>query len=169
MKVIIVANIAANGKVLMSDHPHHQLPQETMDFYLKLVNQVGNLVIGARTFEDFKKFPDHVKALFKNVDIVVLADKPFISSTYPVVNKPAEAIEYFSKKGITKIAIGGGARTFSAFLESSFVTDIYFNISPIITAHGGSLGTDSSKLNLKFKLAGSEVHCDSVQLHLIKS
>ncbi|MDX3914884.1 MULTISPECIES: dihydrofolate reductase family protein [Olivibacter] len=169
MKIIIVANIAANGKVLVSDHPHHQLPQETMDFYLKLVNQIGNLVIGARTFENFEKFPDHVKALFKNVEIVVLADKSFISSTYPVVNKPTEAIDYFSKKGFTEIAIGGGTGTFNAFLEGNFVTDIYFNISPIITAHGGSLGTDNSNLNLRFKLAGSELRDNSVQLHLIKS
>ncbi|MDM8173709.1 hypothetical protein QT327_04925 [Olivibacter sp. 47] len=106
MKIIIVANIAANGKVLVSDHPHHQLPQETMDFYLKLVNQIGNLVIGARTFENFEKFPDHVKALFKNVEIVVLADKSFISSTYPVVNKPTEAIDYFSKRDLQKLQSG---------------------------------------------------------------
>lgn len=34
MKVTIIANISANGKVLLSDNPHHQLPREAMDFYI---------------------------------------------------------------------------------------------------------------------------------------
>lgn len=168
MKVTIVANISANGKVLLSDNPHHQLPQEAMGFYLKLANQVGNLVIGAKTFENFLAFPDPVKALFKGIEIVVLSDEAVSVDNYKVVNNPEEAIDYLSQKGFKEIAIGGGTGTFNAFLEGDFVTDIYFNISPIVTGDGGTLGARND-LNTSFKVAACEANDSYVQLHLAKT
>lgn len=57
MKVTLLANISANGRILLSDNPHHQLPPEAMKFYLEFAKKVGNLVIGWKTFENFFKFP----------------------------------------------------------------------------------------------------------------
>ncbi|MGO1669565.1 MAG: dihydrofolate reductase family protein [Sphingobacterium sp.] len=167
MKVKLVANISANGKALVSDNPHHSLPQEAMDFYQVLANRVGSMVIGAKTFENFQQFPEHIKELFANVDIAVLSADPIARSEYAVISTPEEAIAYFSKKGVTEIAIGGGIGTFNAFLDKDLVTDIYFNISPIITGDGGHLVSNPS-LNSKFSVAGCTINNGFVQLHLTK-
>ena len=65
MKVTVIANISANGRILISDNPHHKLPPEAMEFYIQFVRQVGNVVIGLKTFENFLNFPDQVKEMFK--------------------------------------------------------------------------------------------------------
>src|SRR5690606_38024318 len=156
-----------NGKVLLSDNPHHQLPKEAMDFYLKLARQAGNLVIGAKTYRSFLKFPDEVKALFKGIEIIVLSDGLVAADSHEVVRKPEEAIDLLSKKGYQLIAIGGGTGTFNAFLDGDLVSDIYFNISPMITGKGGILASRDD-LNTKFKLVGCEVNGDYAQLHLAK-
>ncbi|MFP7655186.1 hypothetical protein [Chryseobacterium proteolyticum] len=76
MKVTLIANISANGKVLLSDNPHHQLPPEAMEFYLEYAKQAGNLVIGLKTFENFLNFPQDVRELFDGIEIIVLAYAP---------------------------------------------------------------------------------------------
>lgn len=167
MKVTVIANISVNGRVLLSDNPAHQLPQEAMMFYLKFANQVGNLVIGLKTFQNFQNFPQEIKLLFKEVEIVVLSDKPFIVEGYKVVLSPKEAIEYMAAKGVHEMAVGGGTATFNAFIDKDLVTDIYLNISPLITGNGGTIG-NYRELNTKFEIIEHKLTNGFIQLHLTK-
>ena len=167
MKVTVVANISANGKVLLSDNPHHQLPSEAMEFYLEFAKKVGNLVIGFKTFENFLTFPQEVKDHFSGIEIVILSEKPYVSKDYKTVKSPEEAIEYMSEKGWHEIAVGGGTGAFNAFIDKDLVTDIYFNIHPLITGVGGVLGNNSD-LNSKFKHKEYTLKDGFIQLHLSK-
>lgn len=167
MKVTVIANISANGRILIADNPHHQLPPEAMEFYVQFVRQVGNVVIGLKTFENFLKFPKEVKELFNGVEIIILSDKPFTVEDYKTVSSPEEAVEYMYGKGMQEIAIGGGAGTFNAFIDKDLVTDIYFNINPIITGAGAILGNNKD-LNSKFKYEEQKIKNGFVQLHLAK-
>ncbi|EFK36979.1 Dihydrofolate reductase [Chryseobacterium gleum] len=167
MKVTVIANISANGRILIADNPHHQLPPEAMEFYVQFVRQVGNIVIGLKTFENFLKFPKEVKELFKGVEIIILSDKPYTVDGYKTVSSPEEAVEYMSGKDVQEIAIGGGAGTFNAFIDKDLVTDIYFNVNPIITGAGAILG-NNSELHSKFKYKEQILKNGFVQLHLAK-
>lgn len=167
MRVTVIANISANGKILIADNPHHQLPTEAMAFYVQFIRLVGNVVIGVKTFENFLKFPKEVKELFNGIEIIILSGKPYIVDGYKTVSRPEEAIEYMSRKGVQEMAIGGGASTFNAFIDKDLVTDIYFNINPIITGSGAVLG-NNSELNSKFKHNGQKLKNGFVQLHLTK-
>ncbi|MBK1896160.1 dihydrofolate reductase family protein [Chryseobacterium paridis] len=167
MKVTLIANISANGKVLLSDNPHHQLPPEAMGFYLEFAKQVGNLVIGLKTFENFQNFPQEVRQLFDGIEIIVLTNTTSTLEGYKTVGSPEEAIEYMSAKGLHEIAIGGGTGTFNAFIDKDLVTDIYFNINLLITGVGGILGTNS-ELNSKFKYKEHTIKDGFIQLHLAK-
>ncbi len=167
MKVILIANLSANGRVLLSDDPQHQLPQEAMDFYLNHARQAGNLVIGANTFENFSMFPPETKELFNNITIVVISATPVAAAGYTVVESPEAAIGYLAGKGFTEIAVGGGTGTFNSFIDKELVTDVYFNISPVITGNGGVLGSNVA-LHTKFQLAAHAVINDFVQLHWVK-
>ncbi|MDQ1803966.1 hypothetical protein RAH57_08195 [Chryseobacterium sp. CKR4-1] len=167
MKVTLIANISANGKVLLSDNPHHQLPPEAMEFYLEYAKQAGNLVIGLKTFENFLNFPQDVRELFDGIEIIVLSSTTNILDGYKTIRSPEEAIEYISAKGLHEIAIGGGTGTFNAFIDKDLVTDIYFNINLLITGVGGILG-NNSELNSKFKYKEQKIKDGFIQLHLAK-
>ncbi|MDR3023494.1 dihydrofolate reductase [Chryseobacterium sp.] len=167
MKVIVIVNISANGRILISDNPHHQLPQEAMEFYIKFVRQVGNVVIGVNTFENYLKFPQEVKELFNGIEIIILSDESYTVDGYKTVSSPEEAIDYMAAKGVQEIAVGGGAGTFNVFFDKDLVTDIYFNTSPIITGNGAILG-NNEELNSKFKYRGQKLKNGFLQLHLTK-
>ncbi|QIH34165.1 dihydrofolate reductase [Sphingobacterium sp. DR205] len=167
MKVTVIANISANGRVLVSDNPHHQLPPEAMEFYLRSVRRVGNVVIGLKTFENFLIFPEPVKEHFNGIEIIILADKSYTVDGYKTVASPEEAIEYMSAKGVQEIAVGGGANTFNAFLDKDLVTAIHFNVSPIITGTGAILG-NNKELNSKFTYKEQKLKNGFLQLHLKK-
>ena len=167
MKITLIANVSINGRVLLSDNPHHQLPKEAMAFYLKFAQQAGNLVVGVKTFENFLKFSDEVKELFKGIEIVVLSIEPFVAEGYTVAGSPGEAIQYLREKGFVEVAVGGGTGAFNAFLDADLVTDVYFNVSPVITGSGGVLGSDIG-LNARFKIEECKLKDDFLQLYLTR-
>ena len=167
MKVTVIANISANGRLLTSDDPAYQLSKEAINFYLQFANKVGNLVVGMKTFQDFLNFPQEVKDLFKEIEIVVLTNKPSLVEGYKFVNSPDKAIDYMAAKGVEEIAVGGGVGTFNAFLDQELVTDIYFNINPLLTGGGGIIGTNK-ELNTKFKIINNQLNDGFIQLHLKK-
>jgi riboflavin biosynthesis pyrimidine reductase len=86
-----------------------------------------------------------------------------------VVDKPKKAITYLEEKGFTEIIIGGGAKTYTAFLDKDLVTDIYFNTIPIVIGDGGIIG-DSDELNLKFKIVETKLLTPEIaQIHFEKT
>ncbi len=165
MKITVIANISVNGKILLSNNPHNQLPPEAMDFYVNSAKQIGNLVIGLKTFEDFQSFPQDVKELFKEIEIIVLSDQEKTFENFKFVRSPEEAIEYALSKELQEIAIGGGAGTFNSFINKKLVTDIHFNIHPFITGEGAVLG-NHKELNSTFDLKAHRVENGFAQLHL---
>ncbi|MGG5578329.1 dihydrofolate reductase family protein [Myroides sp. C15-4] len=169
MKVTVIANISINGKVLVSDNPAHQLPKEAMDFYLNYAHRVGNLIIGMKTFEHFQHFPQVVKDRFMGIELVVLSTHTDKKETtgYRVVSSPEEAIAHFMAKGVSEIAIGGGTGTFNAFIDKELATDLYLNINPILTGHGGYL-VQENKLHTTFELVAQHLNNGFIQLHLTK-
>lgn len=167
MKVTLIANISINGRILVSDNPAHQLPEEAFAFYLKLAHQVGNLVIGRQTFQNFQEFPQAVKDLFKGIEILVLSNTSQEVEGYTYVNSPEQAIAYMAEKGINEIAIGGGIGTFNAFIAKDLVTDLYLNVSPILAGEGDFLGWNNP-FNTTFEIVTHKVKQGLLQLHLAK-
>lgn len=167
MKVTIIANISANGRVLLSDNPHHQLPPETMEFYIHFARGVGNLVIGMKTFENFQRFSKEVRQLFEGIEIIILSGSQNTVEGFKTVKSPEEAMEYISSRGFDEIAVGGGAATFNTFIDKGLVTDIYFNISSIITGAGNVLG-NNIEMNTSFRLQKHTVKNNFIQLHLTR-
>lgn len=167
MKVTIIANISTNGRVLLSDNPHHQLPPEAMEFYIHFARDAGNLVIGTKTFENFQRFPKEVKQLFEGIEIIILSGSQYTVEGFKTVRSPEEAMEYISSRGFDEIAVGGGGATYNSFIDKGLVTDIYLNISPIITGAGNVLG-NNIEMNTSFRLKKHTVKNNFIQLHLTR-
>ncbi len=43
MTVTVIANISANGKVLLTENDNLQVPQEAMSIFMEVANQENNL------------------------------------------------------------------------------------------------------------------------------
>lgn len=169
MKVTLIANISANGRVLLSENPKHQAPPEALGFFVQTVREAGNLIIGNRTLEVLKQFPGGPKQLFPGAEIVVLSSNGEMNSEYKLLDNPTEAIQYLSGKGFSEVIIGGGTKTYNVFLEKDLVTDIYFNFIPMIIGDGGIIGTGND-LNIRFMLEEyKSLTDDIVQIHLVKA
>ncbi|MFT4156262.1 dihydrofolate reductase family protein [Parafilimonas sp.] len=163
MRVVLYANVSANGKILLSENLNHQAPQEIINFSVQDIKQAKNLVMGRKSFEVFEKAfggAAAIKAAFPDVEFVWLSTTAQTNDERKVAKTPEEAVKYLSGKGIDKIIVGGGTETYNAFLETDLITDVLFNVVPIIT-NGGDLG-NSDKLNIKFKLAGQKLLTDDV-------
>jgi len=166
MKISLIANVSANGKVVLTEDLT-KAPQDAVGIYVQKVMETGNLVIGRKTYKIMQQSLGSLKQIFPGVEVVLLsADK--IAEDVQVANDPEEAIRYLIEKGFTEIVVGGGTETYNAFLDKELVTDIYFNYIPVIIGLGGVLGT-ADELNTIFKLAGTQTYDGGiVQLHLSK-
>ncbi|SHL13956.1 Dihydrofolate reductase [Chitinophaga jiangningensis] len=168
MTITLVANISANGKVLLSENKHHHAPQEASASFIQVAMEAGNLILGRKTLEFIEQLPEAARGFLSDLEIVLLSGTVQHAGAYKVVNSPQEAISYLQAKGFNTIAIGGGTKTYNAFLNANLVTDIYFNIIPVITGNGGELGTNAN-LESTFKLKAHKLLSDQiVQIHLVK-
>lgn len=169
MKVIIGANISINGKVLLDDIQDHQVPQqEATDYLISTAVQIGNIVIGKNTFESIRGLPGGVQGMFPGVEMILMSSTCQGTSGIKVVGSPEEAIAYLTERGFTEIAVGGGTATYNAFLDKDLVTDVCFNIIPIITGNGGELGTNHH-LTTRFNLTEHTLLSDGcMRLHYCK-
>ncbi|MDM1377669.1 MULTISPECIES: dihydrofolate reductase family protein [Myroides] len=169
MKISLIANISINGKVLVSDNPLYKLPKEAFTFYLDLAHQIGNLVIGYNTFQNFQNSPQEIKELFKGIEIIVLStNQSHVVEGYTFISSPEEAVTYMITKGITELAIGGGTGTFNAFIDKELVTDLYLNINPLFIGSTDILGMRNN-LSTEFDIITHKEHNGSIELHLTKS
>ena len=165
MKVTIIANLSANGQLLLAENPAHAAPQEALAFFLQQANIKGNLIIGRKTFDVLQQFPGGVKAFFPNVEIVLLSRSNLNIEGYIVSDSPEHAVKYLTEKGFEEIIIGGGTNVYNEFLEKNLVTDIYFNYLPMIIGDGGVIGR-SENLNIKFNIIEQKLLTDNIaQVH----
>jgi len=169
MKVTLIADVSANGKVLAAENPQHPVPEESVAFYIQKIIQTGNVVLGGKAFEIIEQHFGGVENTFPNTEVLLLSTKQIARPGFATVSTPEEAIQLLTAKGYTEIIIGGGTLTYNAFLDKNLVTDIYLNIIPFVTGEGGILGT-RDKLNTAFKRVSHTLLSDDiVQLHLTRA
>lgn len=157
MKITLYANVSANGKLLLSENPDHQVPPEVTGLSLQQINRVGNLVMGRKSFENFVTAfggMDKIKEVLPDVVLVWLSASLETTGAYTVVSSPEAAVKYLEEKGFDEMLIGGGTETYNAFLEKDLITEVVFNLIPAITV-GGVLGVNDA-LNIKLRLIGQE-------------
>jgi dihydrofolate reductase len=168
MKLILVADVSANGKLLLTDNPNHPVPKAGVDFYMQKVNQAGNLIIGSKTLETFQHHFGGIQQLFPGIEVVVLSRSSNEANGCKVVHSPEEAVNFLQEKGFKEIVVGGGVQIYNVFLNRDMLTDIYFNYVPVIAGDGGTLGTAADLLTsfelMEHKLLGEGI----VQIHLCK-
>lgn len=168
MKLILVADVSANGKLLLTDNPNHPVPKAGIDFYMQKVIQAGNLIIGSKTLETFQQHFGGIQQIFPGIEVVVLSRSGNEANGWKVVHSPEEAVTHLQEKGFEEIVVGGGVQIYNIFLNRDMLTDIYLNYVPVIAGDGGILGTATDLLT-SFELVEHKLLDEGiVQIHLSK-
>jgi dihydrofolate reductase len=168
MKIILVADVSANGKLLLTDNPNHPVPKAGVDFYMQKVTQAGNLIIGSKTLETFQQHFGGIQQIFPGIEVVVISRSSNEANDCKVVRSPEEAVNYLREKGFEEIVVGGGVQIYNIFLNRGMLTDIYFNYVPVIVGDGGTLGTANDLLTYFEPMDHKLLDEGIVQVHLRK-
>jgi dihydrofolate reductase len=168
MKLVLIADVSANGKLLLTENPNHPLPPETIEFYCQQIIQAGNVIMGRKTFDMLQQHFGEIHQILPSVEVVVVSTTALSSRSYTVAANPEKAVNYLQGKGFTQLMIGGGTQVYNEFLNQGLVTDLYFNYIPVIIGDGGLLGSAVDLLS-NFELSEHKLLGDNiVQLHLRK-
>src|SRR5688572_33099274 len=119
MKLILVADVSANGKLLLTDNPNHPVPKATVDFYIQKVIQSGNLIIGSKTLEAFQQHFGGIQQIFPGTEVIVLSRTSNEASGCKVLQNYEEAVTYLQEKGFNEIVVGGGTQMYNVFLNNN--------------------------------------------------
>ena len=169
MKLILVADVSANGKLLLTDNPNHPVPKATVDFYIQKVMQAGNLIIGSKTLETFQEHFGGIQQMFPGIEVVVFSRSVNEANGWKVVQSPEEAVNHLLGKGFEEIVVGGGVQIYNMFLNRDMLTDIYFNYLPVIVGDGDALGTATDLLTRFELIEHKRLDEGIVQIHLRKA
>ena len=156
MKITAIANVSANGKVLLAENPNHQAPKAGEEFFIQKTVQAGNIIVGRKTFEVIQQLAGgetNIKHIFPNVEVVVISSSNNISRKYKVAGNIDEAIQHLQDKGFDEIIVGGGTNIYNSFLDKNLVTDVFFNVVPVITGGGGVIGGVEKNRLARFRIA----------------
>ncbi len=165
MKVQLVANLAANGELVLAEQSTaYEAPAEVSGIGIAKAMECGNIIMGTTTYQMFAPM---MKDLFANLEVVVLTLKGADVGVYSA-KTAEEAVSYLESKGFEKACVVGGTKTYNAFMAAGLADELFFNLFPVIIGGGGSLETIPGKV-LDYKLAEAKANGDVAMLHFVKA
>ncbi len=164
MKVQLVANLAANGELILAAQANaYTAPAEIANMAFGRAMVCGNIIMGLTTYQ---MFAEVAKDILANLDVVVLNPEEVDAPVY-TAKSPEDAYSYLEGKGFENACVVGGAMTFNSFLAAGLADDLYFNLFPVVIGGGGSLETAPGKVLGGYKLEAS-TEGDIAMLHFAK-
>ncbi len=164
MKVELVANMAANGQLILASNGNaYEAPEEISGMGFMKAAECGNVVMGLTTYE---LFGDAAKSIPGIKEIVVLNPEKVDDTVYTAKNA-ADAVSYLEGKGFEKACVVGGTMTFNSFFEEECVDELFFNLFPIII-NGGPLEAAPGQVLGGFKLDYAKACGDVVCTHFVR-
>lgn len=160
--------MSANG-LIARDNDETEWSSEESDSYIAKVKEIGNMVIGRRTYELMLE-DDNKDASTQNLGnpmIVVLTSDDKYKDTEKVrfVKNPIEAISLLGKEGFERMVVVGGGKTDTSFIKNGLIDEIYLDVEPVIFGQGIPLFAPE-KFEYKLKLLETKkLSPNTVQLH----
>ncbi|MFQ6010344.1 MAG: dihydrofolate reductase family protein [Candidatus Aenigmatarchaeota archaeon] len=166
MKVILYMATTANGMIAGEDDDTSFASDVEWESFRSMINRVGNMIIGRRTYEVMKEGGEF--SGLENIKVVVLTRDTSLKSDIPNIvfkNQPKEVLKFLEEQGFKEALVAGGGKLNASFMKEGLVDEIYLDIEPTILGKGIKLFSDEDfKTNLELietkKLSPSEI-----QLH----
>ena len=150
-KYIAIAAVTIDGKIAKNkSHMSDWTSPEDKIFMRALLDKCDVIIVGNNTYKTA------IKPLSKRNCIVLSrsANKLMSKSANLIYCDPNKnnIKKLIGKLKYKKIAILGGAQTYSYSLENNLMDEIYLTIEPLVFGKGINLFADTKILNKKFKL-----------------
>lgn len=161
MKVILHLATSADGFIAKPDGDSRWVSAADEALFQKRCKEAGCVVVGKRTYEQYK---EHIYPVEGAITIVLSTQAaPTHEPTVLIVSSPREALHIASEKGCTSVLIAGGGKTSSAFLQEGLLDEVFLSVHPLLLGEGIRWldGAQEMKLNL----IDCEQTPDFVQLH----
>lgn len=137
---------------------------EEWNAYAEMVKEVGNIIIGRKTYEIMKDGEfERIGSPF--VIVITQQENSESLSNMVFVKTPEEALEAVEGKGFTETMVNGGTTIINLFAQKKLFDEIYLDVEPFVFGNGKPLFPQS---NLELKLTLEEVKKigeNSIQLH----
>jgi dihydrofolate reductase len=149
MRVFIIAAVTADGFIARdSDHMADWTEKEDKQLYVKLTKESGVMVMGSRTF-------DTIGRALPGRKTIVYTSRPEkyqgIENVEATTEPPEDLIKRLGNEGYDSIAICGGAKIYTLFMQAGLVTDLYLTFAPVIFGTGIQLFQESLDITLQLK------------------
>lgn len=162
MKVFIIAAVTADGFIARdSNHMADWTEKEDKQLYVKLTKESGVMVMGSRTF-------DTIGRALPGRKTVVYTSQPDkyrgIENVEATTKPPAELIRQLENEGYNSVAICGGTKIYTMFMEAGLITDLYLTFAPVIFGTGIQLFHKALDKTLRLESL-EKIGADSVAAH----
>ena len=137
-------------------HPDesHPIPNEILANFRQVVQKIGNLINGRRTYE-LARAGGALDAL-SHVAYAVVSHEQLTVEGVEVVASPEAALHYLEQKGFRTALVGGGAGLDASFLSQGLVDEVYVNVEPSLTGAGLTI-PGASGAHVALKLTASRL------------
>ncbi|MCD7920629.1 MAG: hypothetical protein LUG45_11310 [Clostridiales bacterium] len=164
MKVQLVANLSANGQLILAAQANaYQAPQEISGMGFAKAIECGNVILGLTTYQMFAAM---MKDVLDTLEVVVMNPEDIDADVY-TAKSAEDAVAYLEGKGFANACVVGGTMTFNSFLGAGLADDLYFNLFPVVIHGGGVLETEADKA-FEYTLADAKPFGDVATLHFVK-
>jgi dihydrofolate reductase len=148
MKVILYMAVSADGFIAKPDGDSDWVSEIDNKIFVEKIKQVGCIIIGRKTFEQFygELYPQK-----DALNIVVSNNKNKGETNTVFAQTPKAALLIAKEKHFSSVLLIGGGTVNGSFLKENLIDEIYFDVHPLILGGGikvfeGFLG--DTKINL---------------------
>ena len=138
MYITLHLAVSHDGYIAKLDGDSSWVSSVDEDLFVKRAREAGCLVVGRRTFEQYRGSIYPISAI---LNIVLTTDAKYASLEPNVVTASSadEAVTMAQEKGIHRMLVAGGAQTARAFYERGIVNEIYLSVHPLVLGAGISV------------------------------
>ncbi len=167
MKVQLVANLAANGELVLAEQSNaYQAPAEISGMGFAKAMECGNIIMGLTTYQ---MFAEMTKDILATLDVVILNPEDINAQGVYTAKSAEDAVRYLESKGYERACVVGGTMTFNSFLAAGLADDLFFNLFPVVISGGGTLETAAGSVLSGYTLASAKPVGDVASFHFSKN
>jgi dihydrofolate reductase len=136
MKVIAYAAISIDGYIARPDGDSDWVKPEDQTFFDQEIKKHGCIIIGRKTFTQFKGQIYPVKDV---LNIVLTSDPTANKSTADLTfisGGLQKALELAAAKGKDSVLLVGGGKLLGSFLDAGLIDELWVDIHPLVLGKG---------------------------------
>ncbi|MCL5100703.1 MAG: dihydrofolate reductase [Candidatus Marsarchaeota archaeon] len=163
MKIVVYVAMTVNG-IIAKDGGKRFVPYDNWKLFLKKARNVGNLIIGRKTFEAIRE-GGGLKRL-EGIRTIIVSKKGLENiGDFEIVATPEEAVEKIMSAGYRECLIGGGGLLNGSLLGKRLINEILLDVEPYIFDNGIK-AFEGTNFDAKLELINVEkISNNEVQLH----